>query len=265
MKIHLFFFRYFMIAALMATAGNLTAQTIDLSKAEILASPDILSPVRETAIRILQEEVEKRTSLKLSPATGNGKSPLIILAKTNDDKISGIAVPKRSGELLPESQAEGFRIAIDRNGRDILWLIAADERGVMFAIGQFLRTAELSLKKISFSSINEIATSPAYPIRGHQLGYRNTANSWDAWTISQYEQYIRELALFGSNCIENIPFQDGPLGPNMTIPREEMNTRMSEICNNYGLDYWVWTPADVDLSDSIRFSDEVKKHAGFYK
>ena len=265
MKIRLFFFRYFLIAALMATAGNLTAQTIDLSKAEILASPDIKSPVRETAIRVLQEEVEKRTSLKLSPATGNGKPPLIILVKTNDDKISGIAVPKRSGELLPESQAEGFRIAIDQNGRDILWLIAADERGVMFAIGQFLRTAELSLKKISFSSINEIATSPAYPIRGHQLGYRNTANSWDAWTISQYEQYIRELALFGSNCIENIPFQDGPLGPNMTIPREEMNTSMSEICNNYGLDYWVWTPADVDLSDSIRFSDEVKKHAGFYK
>jgi hypothetical protein len=40
---------------------------------------------------------------------------------------------------------------------------------------------------------------------------------------------------------------------------------MSEICNNYGLDYWVWTPADVDLSDSVKFRDEVKKHADFYK
>ena len=34
-----------------ATPGQL--QSIDLSKAEILASPDIKSPVRETAIRIL--------------------------------------------------------------------------------------------------------------------------------------------------------------------------------------------------------------------
>ena len=65
-------------------------------------------------------------------------------------------------------------------------------------------------KKYHSTKANEIATSPAYPIRGHQLGYRNTANSWDAWTVDQYEQYIRELALFGSNCIENIPFQDGP-------------------------------------------------------
>jgi hypothetical protein len=136
---------------------------------------------------------------------------------------------------------------------------------VIFAVGQFLRTAGLSKNKISFNKTNEVASSPVYEIRGHQLGYRNTANSWDAWSVGQYEKYIRELALFGANCIENIPFQDGPLGPNMKIPRDEMNLRMSEICDSYGLDYWVWTPADIDLSDNIKFKEEVKKHAEFYK
>ncbi len=255
----------FLIAGLISFPVKLPAQTIDLKKAEILASPNIKSPVRETAIRILQEEVGKRTSLKPGVWSGKSKAPLIILAKFDDKEISGISVPERSGLLLPESQPEGFRIAIDRNGRDIIWMMAADERGVIFAIGQFLRTAELSINSISFSSINEIATSPAYPIRGHQLGYRNTANSWDAWTVDQYDQYIRELALFGSNCIENIPFQDGPPGPLMKVPREVMNRRMSEVCNSYGLDYWVWTPADVDLSDPVKFSDEVIRHADFYR
>ncbi len=170
-------------------------------------------------------------------------------------------VPKRSGENLPEIKAEGFRIVVDQShGKDILWLIGADERGIIFAIGNFLRTAELSKKKILFNKINEIATSPAYPIRGHQLGYRNTANSWDAWTVNQFEKYIRDLALFGTNSIENIPFQDDAPGPNMKVPRKEMNRRMSEICNDYGLDYWVWTPADVDLSDKAKFEAEVKKH-----
>ena len=104
-----------------------------------------------------------------------------------------------------------------------------------------------------------------YPIWGHQIGYRNAANSWDAWTVNQFEKYIRQLALFGTNSIENIPFQDGKPGPHMKVPRKEMNRRMSEICNNYGLEYWVWTPADVDLSDTSKFEAEVKNYAELYK
>jgi len=44
-----------------------------------------------------------------------------------------------------------------------------------------------------------------------------------------------------------------------------MNIALSNICHNYGLDYWVWTPATVDLSDSEKFEAEVKIHAEFYK
>ena len=34
---------------------------------------------------------------------------------------------------------------------------------------------------------------------------------------------------------------------------------------NYGLDYWVWTPADIDLADEAKFKQEVQFHADFYK
>jgi hypothetical protein len=247
-------------------AGMLPAQVTDLSRAAVMASSGIKSPVRETAIRVLQEEIAQRTSIKLPLVSKWGNSPMIVLATIKDDQVNGVQVPKRTGENLPETKAEGFRIVSGKvNGKDVLWLIGADERGVIFSIGEFLRTADLSKNKISFDKENEIATSPAYPIRGHQLGYRNTANSWDAWTVDQFEKYIRELALFGTNSIENIPFQEDGQGPLMKVPREEMNIKMSEICNDYGLEYWVWTPAVVDLSDTANFEAEVKKHAKFYK
>jgi len=259
-------FRFLQIAVLFMITEVVSAQTADLSKAEIFVSSGIASPLRETVIRLLKEEIFQRTSIDLRMSPNKGKFTAIAIAYTNDKEVNGILVPKRKGENLPENKVEGFRICLDKSdGRDILWLIGADERGVIFAVGQFLRTAGLSKNKISFNKTNEVASSPVYEIRGHQLGYRNTANSWDAWSVGQYEKYIRELALFGANCIENIPFQDGPLGPNMKIPRDEMNLRMSEICDSYGLDYWVWTPADIDLSDNIKFKEEVKKHAEFYK
>ncbi len=245
---------------------NVFAQNIDFSKASIVASTGINSPVRETAIRVLQEEVAKHTAIKLPLVSKSGASSLIILAKSSDTQVNGLAVPKRSGDNLAENKPEGLRLVLGKAGsQDVLWLIGADERAVVFAIGQFLRTAELTKGKILVTKKIEIATSPAYPLRGHQIGYRNTANSWDSWDASQFETYFRELALFGTNSIENIPFHDGPLGPVMRFPRDMMNAKMSEICNNYGLDYWAWTPADVDLSNEALFKAEVQKHINFYK
>ena len=260
------YFKTFLLACFIMAAALSQGQTIDLSKAIIIASPNIKHPVRETAIRVLQEEVTQRASINLLVASKWNTISAFVLAKADDKEVGGVSVPKSKDENLPEKKPEGFRIvSTQSNGKNILWLIAADERGIIFAIGEFLRTAELSNRKIIFNKENEIATSPVYPIRGHQLGYRNTANSWDAWTVDQFEKYIRELAMFGTNSIENIPFQDDKPGPNMKVPREVMNVKMSEICNNYGLDYWVWTPANVDLSDRTKFEDEVKKHADFYK
>ena len=41
--------------------------------------------------------------------------------------------------------------------------------------------------------------SPAtYPLRGHQLGYRPKTNSYDAWTPAMWEQYVRDLVVFGT-------------------------------------------------------------------
>lgn len=244
----------------------LTAQVLDFSKANILASKNIPSPLRETAIRILKEEIIQRTNLQLNEVSKIGNQPIIAMVISSENELMGIHVPVNSSDNKPEYNAEGFRIVIDLvDGKKILWMVAADQRGILFAIGHFLRTAELTRNKILFNIKNEIATSPKYPIRGHQIGYRSTANSWDAWTMDQYEKYLRELSLFGANSIENIPFQDNRVNPLMKYPREVMNRRISEICHEYGLDYWIWTPADVDLSDPVKFKAEVAKYGDYYK
>ena len=83
--------------------------------------------------------------------------------------------------------------------------------------------------------------------------------------MRQFEQYIRELAIFGANCVENIPFQDDSPGPLMRVPRKEMNVRMSEICRRYDQDYWLWTPADFDLADAAKRAKALQEHEALYK
>ena len=242
-----------------------SAQVLDFSKAKIHVSSALKSPHRETYIRVLQEEIKARTELNLVVQGQSDLSPMIALVLSTDQNIDGVTVPKLAKNDVAFKK-DGYCISVDANSkRPILWLMGGDDRGVLFAIGEFLRKADLSKNKIWVDKKNEIISSPQYSIRGHQLGYRNTANSWDSWNEKQFEQYIRDLALFGSNAIENIPFQDGPPGPHMKIPREDMNLKLSQICLNYGLDYWVWTPADIDLADEVKFKQEVQFHADFYK
>ena len=72
-------------------------------------------------------------------------------------------------------------------------------------------------------------------MRGHQIAYRTLANSYDAWTPEIYDQYIRDLALFGTNSIEMIP--TGGRGPLMKYDPLEMNTTVSEICDKYDMGF----------------------------
>ena len=237
-------------------------QNIDFSKSSIFISDKIKPEIKETALKILQEEVFKRSNLKLNTIQKNTTLPIITVALANEVSFLGQKPPQFS---QTENLNEGFLVKQEKiNGQEILWLVGSDSRGVLYAIGQFLKTATFSNKKISIEKGYQFESFPKYSIRGHQLGYRNTANSWDAWTVQQYEQYIRELVIFGANCIENIPLQDDKQSPHMKVPRGEMNNKLSEICHNYGIDYWAWTPIE-DISTNEKFDKEIIRHSNFYK
>ncbi len=238
----------------------------DFSKAVILVSPAIPAPMNSTALLVLTEEVAKRTSLQLQTAENWDNKTIVALALSSDKELFGKAVPAREGNDLPELKKEGFRLFYSTEGsKKVLWIIGADARGILYGIGKFLRIAQMNEGLLILPEAVDIATSPEFPLRGHQFGYRNTANSWDVWTVEQFDQHFREQILFGANSFENIPFQEGPPSIHMKIPREEMNIHISEICNKYDADYWIWAPADIDLKDKKLRQAELEQHEAFYK
>ncbi|MBO0863431.1 MAG: hypothetical protein J2P21_34040, partial [Chloracidobacterium sp.] len=64
--------------------------------------------------------------------------------------------------------------------------------------------------------------------------------------------YIRDLVVFGANAIELIPprSDDAADSPHFPLPQIDTMIGMSRICDEYGLDVWIWYPAmDKDYSD----------------
>ena len=254
------------ITGIIASCTGGSKKQVDLSKASILVSPAIKSPYKETASEILIEEISQRISVKLNLDVKWDNKTIIALALTGDKDLYGEVVPQRDGGNFPEFNKEGYRLFNEeKNGKNITWIIGDDARGILYGIGKLLRISEMNENEVLLSKGIDISTSPEYPIRGHQFGYRNTANSWDAWTVEQFDKHIREQVLFGANSIENIPFQDSPSSVHMKLPREEMNIHLSKICDKYNADYWIWTPANIDLKDKNLRQAELDKNEAFYK
>jgi hypothetical protein len=218
---------------LAALAAPACAGTVDLTRAAVV----VVARDGGIAAVVLVEELEKRSGIRLPVAPQRPAGGTVI------------EIAPGAGDLKPE----GYRLTIeDRGAGSQVTIRAAGARGALYGVGRLLRQIEWGKGKLNVAAPLDVTEAPQSAIRGHQLGYRATANSWDAWTVAQFDQYIRELALFGINSVENIPYQDERPIPHQKVPRREMNRAMNEICLKYGLDYWVWTPAAVDLNDRER-------------
>ena len=80
--------------------------------------------------------------------------------------------------------------------------------------------------------------------------------------------YIRDLAIFGNNAIELIPprSDDDADSPHFPLSQIEMMVEMSRICDEYGLDVWIWYPAlDKDYGDPKDVEFALKEWAEVFK
>lgn len=216
---------------------------LDISNGVILASKEMTGPEAK-AIRVLFEEIEKRTGIRLPvgydpPEEGR---PTIVVG--TERSLNEIIKPYISLlETLERPGREGYRILIREDEQPTILIVGADPRGVLYGIGKFLRKLIWDKGSIKIKPFS-ISSTPKYPLRGHQLGYRPKTNAYDAWSVEQFEQYIRELALFGANSIEILPprTDDAPTSPHMKVDPLEMMIKLSEIIDSYGLDVWIWYP-----------------------
>jgi hypothetical protein len=239
-----------------------TAQTIDLTKAVIVgpASPNLQE---RTALQALVEEVEKRSIVRLPLLEAGGSTagrPLIVVGTAASLRGRGAEI---SGGLpsVTSPGPEGYVIRVDaaRKPAPVVFVIGADTRGMLFGVGGLLRELHLTRGGVAIRPDVQIATAPKVALRGHQLGYRPKTNAYDAWTVPMWDQYIRDLALFGTNAIELIPprSDDAADSPHFPLPQLPMMIEMSRIADRYGLDVWIWYPAmDPDYG-----KPEVVEHA----
>ena len=227
---------------------------LSLKNAVIIAADGATAREKKT-LTTLSEEIEKRSLLRLPVQTKLANTPeVVIYAGT---RTSARKFGSRLGNAISATQhlpGESYAIQTgsDANGRWIS-IIGADERGLLFGVGKLLRTATFGRQDAGVSAhrVNG-SESPKYPLRGHQLGYRPKTNAYDAWNVATWDQYIRDLAMFGTNAIELIPprSDDEPDSPHFPLPPERMMVEMSRICDEYGLDVWIWYPAmDPDYAD----------------
>jgi hypothetical protein len=235
------------LSVLLAGASVLVAAAapVDLRQAVIIPVQGFAaSEVERNAVSLLVEEIEKRTQIQLpvSASASGGRLPIRLV------RAAGSGRPA-DGYTLRTSPTE---IVIEGN----------DARGLLFGAGHLLRLLHMSRQSIIVPDGIRIETSPRYALRGHQLGFRPKTNSYDGWTLPMWRQYIRDLAVFGTNAIELIPprSDDDADSPHFPKPPMEMMTGMAQVISDHGMEVWIWYPAlDKDYSDPATVEFAIKE------
>jgi len=236
--------------------------TLDLKDAIVVAPSDLSGPEKR-AVSMLIDEVEKRTRVRWQQNTQWPSSKVTVIAvgpQAMLDRFSGAY-----SEDLKRSEkgaAEGYHVCARHGDHSAVFVIGNDARGVLFGVGRLLREMQMTRDHVQIDASIDLTSAPKYALRGHQLGYRPKCNSYDAWDLPVWEQYYRDLAVFGCNAIELIPprSDDDSDSPHFHRPPMEMMIGMSQVAASYGLDVWIWYPAmDVDYSNPKTVESALKE------
>lgn len=216
---------------------------IDISEACILTSSEA-SRLESKAVAVLIEEVEKRTGVRLKTVYDwpSHDKPVIVVG--TEASLEKLVKPYRGFlDRLDRPGSEGYRVAVCGKEHTV-FIVGADARGALYGVGKLLRKLYFKEGSIKVDENLSFSSTPRYSLRGVQLGYRPKSNAYDAWTVEQFDQYIRELSIFGANSIEILPPRTDDLPRNrlMKLDPLEMMVKLSEIIDSYGLDVWVWYP-----------------------
>ncbi len=242
----LFFFSYNFSAA---------QTNIDFSES-IIVTPAKMDHLEQKAVSVLQEEIQKRTGILLKTARVWPKKPQPVFAIGLEPQIQDFAGSFTCAGQKEKPGKEGFQLFLKASPSPVIVVAGHDPRGVFYGVGRLLRELKLKNNSILAPEKLDIVSTPRYRIRGHQLGYRPKTNAYDAWSAAQFDQYIRELAIFGANSIEIMPprTDDDRTSPHMKMPALEMIIKQAEIADSYGMDVWMWYPnmgSDYSTPDSI--------------
>lgn len=168
------------------------ATSVELNVTKLLSDR-----LKEAGIRDVQSIAEK-----FGKET-NSVTLLVMLGKP--DTHSGINSYFDKYRISPltelEPGPEGFLIKKYEN-HNILIAAGVDNRGCLYAIGEFLRQADIKNGVLEISDDIEIRTAPAFEIRGTQFGQSGVAKKLAKvrdWKEEETQRVILDYALAGAN------------------------------------------------------------------
>ncbi|MEO8268604.1 MAG: hypothetical protein ABI557_02720 [Aureliella sp.] len=261
-------FNIILAAACNVRAADSSLATIDLTHAVVVIPAD-LSPREMKAVSMLVEEVAKRSQIQWPVSQEWPKSaqlPVIAVGRDDNLRRDFVHLATWLNRVAAPSGAEGYRVQAE--AESTVLVVGNDARGVLFGVGRLLRELRMSRGEILLPADFEEASSPQLSLRGHQLGYRPKTNSYDGWDLLQWEQYYRDLAVFGTNAIELIPPRSDDDADSPHFPAAPLETMigMSRLADEYGLDVWVWYPAmDKDYTDPATVEFALKEWEVVYR
>ncbi|MBI5094583.1 MAG: hypothetical protein HZB26_19385 [Candidatus Hydrogenedentes bacterium] len=234
--------------------------SLDLSQAVVVAPS--ADPVVATAATMLREEIEKRSGVKLRQSSTRVDGPAIVLG-VEGTLVSGYALAQ--GQAGPPKLADGFAVH-SGDAKSPVFVIGHDPRGALFGVGRLIRMLDLKKDYVALKNNAHVVTAPKYRVRGHQIGYREAANTYDLWTLDTYEQYIRDMALFGTNTVELITSLDPAFKEGKVMQRNQwdMNVDLTKLLKKYGMDVCFWMPLDGDVRDPKVAQQELDDRAKFF-
>lgn len=165
------------------------------------------------------------------------------------------------------SQSDSFfspdEFEITENSKEMTFS-AMGIRGFIFAVGLFLRKAVSDNGKITLVSDITGKYSPDKKIRGHQVGYRDTSNTYEAWTPAEYKRYYLDMMFFGTNTCEHIPYENGYSNKNalMRFDEQVLLTVSAKDMKELGLDVSVWYPnCEKDMETACKNREKLFSEA----
>lgn len=204
--------------------------------------------VSEKAAEILKDELSKRFGT------------LPVSSGISDEKCI---------ELKLEELSDSEEYTVSQCGTHIT-VCAHRLRGLIYAIGLFLRKCEISGKTLSLPRNISGKYEPVKKVRGHGICYTNMSNSYEAWDRNQLRQYIIELMFFGINTVEASFSRNDRRTELMKYSYEESLCNTSRICEELDINLTVWyaltkkISAEETVSDMLRlFGDSPKINSLF--
>jgi hypothetical protein len=236
-----------LLAALLSAGLSAAAQAapLDCTRGSILSTGRATAH-EEQALRMLREEVEHRTATAWTmTSSAEAQGGCFVAAGTVAELSATLPDSLRASLPQPPGRDEAFALRTTSwQNRTVLLIAGHDERGVLFGIGLLLRKMNLAPGSATLAAPLNASMAPEKPVRSHQIGYRYKNNTYDAWTLAQFEQQIRDLAVFGANTVQLIApnSDDAETSPLFPAPPLETLLGIDRILDRYGLNCDLYYP-----------------------